>query len=436
MQFIKGTSLIDREKPLRYTLNISTNDLSRRSMPGSETLPYSCCNFLPSVFKTVSGDIDNVLSFESAVSVAGFADIYRKVMDCERLSLADGQRLYDCDDLPVLAYLANIVRERFHGNATYYVRNQHINYTNICNKLCKFCSFYVTPKDDRGYVLEPDQIAARIREYADVPITEIHMVGGVNPKLPYGYYLEVLRAMKQARPEAHLKAFTMIELAQIQRIAKLSLEEVLVDLKNAGLESIPGGGAEVFSDRVHEDLFWTKSDSEEWLRIAATAHRAGLPSNATMLYGHVENTAEKVYHLTRLRDVQEETGGFLAYIPLSFHPERTGIGHLPGPTGALDLKEVAVGRLMLDNFPHVKTFWIMNTIEISQVALWYGANDLDGTVMDYEITRKSFDDTRQRLTHKALLDRIVEAGRCPVERDSLYNVVPMINDLPNVEAAG
>ncbi|SVE41010.1 uncharacterized protein METZ01_LOCUS493864, partial [marine metagenome] len=237
----------------------------------------------------------------------------------------------------------------------------------------------------------------------------IHMVGGVNPKLPYDYYLDILRAMKQARPEAHLKAFTMIEIAQIQRIAKKSLEEVFSDLREVGLESLPGGGAEVFSERVHESLFWTKSDSEDWLAIAAAAHQNGLPSNATMLYGHVENAQEKVYHLSRLREIQDSTGGFLAYIPLSFHPERTGIDYLPGPTGDLDLREVAIGRLMLDNFLHIKTFWIMNTIEISQVALWYGANDLDGTVMDYEITRTGHEATRQRLTQRELLDRIVEA---------------------------
>ncbi|MFH1569462.1 MAG: aminofutalosine synthase MqnE [Gemmatimonadota bacterium] len=360
---------------------------------------------------------------EAQIARAGLADIHRKVAEGQRLSGDDGLRLYGCDDLPALAWLANTVRERQHGHTTYYVRNQHINYTNICNKLCRFCSFYVKPRDEGGYVLSPEQVAQRVREYAEVPITEIHMVGGVNPKLPYEYYLEVLRAMKAARPAARLKAFTMIEVAQIQRIARRPLEEVFADLKAAGLETLPGGGAEVFSDRVQGDLFWSKADSEEWLRIAATAHRAGLPSNATMLYGHLENTQEKVYHLARLREVQDQTGGFLAYIPLSFHPERTEIAHLPGPTGALDLKEVAVARLMLDNFPHLKTFWIMNTIEISQVALWYGADDLDGTIMDYEITRREASDTRQRLTQRELLDRIVEAGRVPVERDSLYNVV-------------
>ena len=370
--------------------------------------------------------------YDDLIGRAGLADIHDKVLAGQRLSLDDGLRLYACDELPVLGYLANIVRERKSGDTAYYVRNQHINYTNICNKLCKFCSFYVKPKDERGYVLEPEQVAARVAEYDQAPITEIHMVGGVNPKLPYQYYLDVLRAMKQARPAAHLKAFTMIEIAQIQRIAKKPLEEIFADMKAAGLESLPGGGAEVFSDRVQGDLFWTKADSEEWLEIAQAAHRAGLPSNATMLYGHIENTEEKVYHLVRLREVQDETGGFLCYIPLSFHPERTELEDLPGPTGCLDLKEIAVGRLMLDNFPHVKTFWIMNTIEISQTALWYGADDIDGTVMDYEITRKSFTETQQRLTQAELLQRIVEAGRQPLERDSLNNIVA---DTPTLLAA-
>lgn len=370
--------------------------------------------------------------YDDLIGRAGLGDIHRKVLTGQRLSADDGLRLYACDELPILGYLANIVRERTSGDFAYYVRNQHINYTNVCNKLCKFCSFYVKPKDERGYVLTPEQVAARVAEYDQAPITELHVVGGVNPKLPYQYYLDVLRAMKQARPAAHLKAFTMIEIAQIQRIAKKPLEAVLADLKEAGLESLPGGGAEVFSDRVQGDLFWTKADSEEWLKIAQAAHRAGLPSNATMLYGHIENTEEKVYHLVRLREVQDETGGFLCYIPLSFHPERTELAHLPGPTGCLDLKEIAVGRLMLDNFPHVKTFWIMNTIEISQAALWYGADDIDGTVMDYEITRKSFTQTEQRLTQAELVRRIVEAGRRPIERDSLYNVVA---DTPALLAA-
>lgn len=361
--------------------------------------------------------------FDELIARAGLAKVHQKVLAGQRLSADDGLRLYACAELPALGYLANVVRERCNGNIAYYVRNQHLNYTNICSKLCKFCSFYVKSQDARGYVLSPEQAAARVRAYADLPIAEIHVVGGVNPRLPYEYYLELLSAIKAARPEAHLKAFTMIEIAQIQRVAKKPLEEVFAELKAAGLESLPGGGAEVFSRRVHRELFWTKADSEEWLRIAATAHRCGLPSNATLLYGHLEHPAEKVYHLCRLREVQDQTGGFLCYVPLSFHPERTALAHLPGPTGCLDLKEIAVGRLMLDNFPHVKTFWIMNTIEISQVALWYGADDIDGTIMEYEITRKDPEDTRQYLSQEELLARILEAGRTPVERDSLYRVV-------------
>ena len=212
---------------------------------------------------------------EQQIERAGLTDIHAKIIDGQRLSTDDGLRLYACDDLSTIGYLANLVRQARNGDTTYYVRNQHINYTNVCNKLCRFCSFYVKPNHEQGYVLTPEKVAHRVRQYADVPITEIHMVGGVNPKLPYEYYLDVLKAMKLARPEAHLKAFTMSEIAQIHRIAKKPLEDVFADLRAAGLESIPGGGAEVFSDRVREDLFWTKADSEDWLEIAAAAHRRG-----------------------------------------------------------------------------------------------------------------------------------------------------------------
>lgn len=350
-------------------------------------------------------------------------DIEEKVLAGERLSANEGLRLYETPDLNAVGYLANIVRERMCGNVAWYVRNQHINYTNVCNKLCKFCSFYVKPKDERGYVLSPEEVQARVRRYIDVPISEVHMVAGINPKLPYAYYLDIVRAVKAVRPDVAVKAFTAIEWMQIARVAKKPLKEVMLELKEAGVSSVPGGGAEVFSDRVHEDLFWTKSDSEQWLEVARTAHSVGLPTNATMLYGHVENPQERIDHLIRLRELQDETGGFLTYIPLSFHPERTELERLPGPTGMMDLREIAVGRLMLDNFPHIKTFWIMNTIEVSQVALWYGADDIDGTIQEYEITRRTYEETKQVLTRKQLVARIVEAGRDPVERDNLYNVL-------------
>jgi len=350
-------------------------------------------------------------------------NIEEKIHSDQRLSADEGMLLYETPDLNAVGYLANIVRERLCGNVAWYVRNQHINYTNVCNKLCRFCSFYVNPKDERGYVLSPEDIRERVMQHIDIPISEIHMVAGINPKLPYSYYLDIVRAVKDVRPNVAVKAFTAIEWVQIARAAKKPLKDVMQELKEAGVSSMPGGGAEVFSDRVQEDLFWTKSDSEQWLDIARTAHEVGLHSNATMLYGHIENPQERVDHLVRLRDLQDETGGFLTYIPLSFHPERTELEHLPGPTGMMDLREIAVGRLMLDNFPHIKTFWIMNTIDISQVALWYGADDVDGTIQEYEITRKSYEETRQVLTRKELVERIVEAGRDPLERDNLYNVL-------------
>lgn len=348
-------------------------------------------------------------------------DVYEKVLAGERLSAADGMRLYDTVNLNAVGYMANIVRERLCGNVAWYVRNQHINYTNICNKLCRFCSFYVPPKDSRGYVLSPEDIQERVRQYLHIPITEIHMVAGINPKLPYSYYIDIVRAVKEVRPDVAVKAFTAIEWVQIARAAKKPLGEVMLELKAAGVSSIPGGGAEVFSDRVQAEMFWTKADSDEWMRVARTAHEVGLPTNATMLYGHIENPDERVQHLVSLRELQDETRGFLAYIPLSFHPERTELEDLPAPTGEADLREIAVARLMLDNFPHIKSFWIMNTIEISQVALWYGADDIDGTIQEYEITRRTYEETRQVLTRKQLVERIIEAGRVPAERDNLYN---------------
>ena len=312
--------------------------------------------------------------FDKLIKKAGLEDIYDKVIHEERLSSEDGVRLYQHPDLPALGYMANLMKERLHGDKVYFVRNQHLNYTNICNKGCLFCSFYALPKDPAGYVLSPEQIQERMRTYAEIPISEIHMVGGVNPKLPYEYYIDIVKAIKEVRPNVSLKAFTMIELEQIRRIGKKSLEETLIELKEAGIDALPGGGAEVFSERVHEELFHAKSDSDKWLDTARTAHQVGLPSNATMLYGHVEQTEEKVYHLTQLRALQDETDGFLSFIPLSWHPERTAISHLPGPTGQMDLREIAVARLMLDNIPHIKSFWIMNTPAVTQVGLWYGAD--------------------------------------------------------------
>jgi len=364
-----------------------------------------------------------------AIEAANLADIHDRVLDNERLGFEDGLRLYQAPQLNVVGYLANIVRERLNGNVAYWVRNQHVNYTNVCNKGCLFCSFYAKPKDDaRAYVMSPEQAAQKVSNYLDVPITEIHVVGGVNPKLPYSYYIELLQAIKAARPRAHIKAFTMVEIDQIVRASKKSAEEVYEDLKAAGLDALPGGGAEVMSERVHEDLFAAKPNAERWLELASAAHRCGLKTNATLLYGHVEQTPEKVEHFIRLRETQDESlsstrGGFLTMIPLSWHPEKTALEHIAPPTGVEDLREIAVARLMLDNFPHIKSFWIMNSAPVTQSALWYGADDVDGTIMEYEIIRDPSRDRKQVLTSRQLVEMIVEAGREPVERDPLYNVV-------------
>ncbi|MBI2195353.1 MAG: aminofutalosine synthase MqnE [Planctomycetes bacterium] len=353
----------------------------------------------------------------------GLGDLHSKVQLGERLSFEDGLRLYRCPDLNAVGYLANLVRERRNGGLTYYVRNQHINYTNICNKFCKFCSFYALPKDPRAYTLSLEDVRQRVRDFLDHPVSEIHMVAGINPKLEYSYYLGLIRVVKETRPGVHVKAFTMVELDQIARKARKPLEETLLELKAAGLDSIPGGGAEVFSDRIHQELYPLKQDGGRWLEIARTAHRVGLHSNATMLYGHIERVEEKVQHLLRLREAQDETGGFYTYIPLSFHPEKTELEQLPHATGEQDLREIAVGRLLLDNFPHVKAFWVMITPAVAQVAQWYGADDIDGTIVEYEITRDPVTDTKQFLTHDQLLHLIREAGREPFERDARYERV-------------
>ena len=349
--------------------------------------------------------------------------IHEKVMEERRLSFEDGMTLYDTNDLNGVGYMANIVRERKNGNKAYWVRNQHINYTNICDKFCKFCSFYAKKNGPKAYTLNMEQIRERLYAHIEQPITEIHIVGGIHPRLPYAYYLELLETVREVRPNAHIKAFTMIELQQIQKVAQKPMEEILVELREAGLGSLPGGGVEVLSDRLHEELFDRKLDGEEWLETARAAHNAGFRSNVTMLYGHVERPEERVEHLVKLRELQDETGGFLTFIPLSFHPEGTDLTHCPTVTGFDDLRNIAVGRLMFDNAPHVKSFWIMNTAPVTQAALWYGADDTDGTIHEYEITRDPETDTRQVLTKQQLIDMIVEAGREPVERDTLYNVI-------------
>ena len=360
---------------------------------------------------------------DRAVAAAGLGPIWEKVRAGERLSYDDGVQLYESYDLTALGMMANWVREQRHGDIAYFVRNQHINYSNICNKDCKFCSFYAHKGGPRPYELTIEQIRARVREYAAHPITEIHVVGGINPRLPYSYYLDLVQAIKEERPGATVKAFTMIELQQIARKAEKPLDIVLQELIERGLGALPGGGAEVLTPRVHAELYKKKLDWRDWLDTARIAHRAGLRSNATMLYGHIETLPERVEHLVRLRELQDETGGFLTFIPLAFDPQNTELSDVARSTGVDDLKTIAISRLMLDNFDHIKAFWMMITPPVAQLALRWGADDLDGTIMNYEITHVIDKSNRQALSMPELLRMIREAGRVPVERDALYNVI-------------
>ena len=365
------------------------------------------------------------------VEAAGLADIYQKVLRGERLTFDDGLRLYKNPNLNALGWMANIVRERLNGDKTYYVRNQHINYTNVCNKGCKFCSFYAQKGGPDPYTMSIADVRARLRMHLDIPIKEVHMVAGINPKLPYSYYLDLLRAVKEERPGVHIKAFTCVEIAEIHRQANKPLEEVFAELREAGLDSLPGGGIEILSDRVHMELFGRKLSGDQWIEISKGAAKAGLTQYATMLYGHIETVEERVEHLVLMRALQDETGHFVTFTPLSFHPEGTQLADLPHPTGDGDLRAIAVSRLMLDNFKHIKTFWIMNTPQVSQTAQWYGADDLDGTIHEYEITYKDGEigNKQQVLTRPQLVELITVAGRTPVERDSFYNEVSAPDEL-------
>jgi aminodeoxyfutalosine synthase len=358
-----------------------------------------------------------------AIADAGLGAIRDKVLSGERLSREDGLRLYREADLLALGALANHVREARHQDKAYYIVNQHINHTNVCVAGCKFCAFYRTAKQKDAYTLSPEDVERRMRQHLDEPIREIHMVGGVNPALPLQYYVDVIRAMKRVRPEVHVKAFTMVEIAAMAENFEMPAAEILTRLKEAGLGSLPGGGAEILTDHAHQVLFKGKIDHRAWIDIARTAHRLGLKSNATMLYGHVETIEERVDHLLALREAQDDTGGFMAFIPLAFHPENTRLSHIPKPSAADDLRQLAVGRLMLDNFPHIKAYWIMMTPRVAQAGLHFGADDLDGTVVTEEIFHQAGATSPQQVARQRLVDLIEEAGRVPVERDTLYNPV-------------
>lgn len=360
---------------------------------------------------------------ERLIKQAGFGDILEKIKNEERLSLADGRRLYKTNNLLALGYLADLVRERKNGNDTFFIYNQHINYSNVCTNLCKFCAFGKEKGDSQAYEMSVDQVREKVRERLDEPISEIHMVGGIHPDLPYDYYLDILRAIKEVRAAVHIQAFTCVEIHHLAKLAGKPVRDTIKELEQAGLGSVPGGGAEVFSPRIRGLTCEEKLSGEGWIDVARTVHECGLKSNATMLYGHIETMEERLEHLDALRKLQDETAGFLAFIPLAFHPKNTAMAEHSSTTGMNDLKNIGVARLMLDNFPHIKAYWVMIGSKMAQVALSFGADDMDGTVKEEVITHMAGAETAQAIGHKTLIRLIREAGRIPVQRDTLYNVI-------------
>jgi aminodeoxyfutalosine synthase len=359
---------------------------------------------------------------------AGLSQVWARVAAGERLSGADARDVLVSSDLIAIGALADHVRRRAAGDDVYFIANRHINHTNVCRNRCLFCAFSHDDGDADAFTLSVDEVLDKARETLTGGITEIHIVGGEHPDLPFDYYLEMMRGLKELAPDVHIQAFTASEVAHLARVSGLGVRETLAQLKDAGLGSLPGGGAEVFSGRVRDLICERKISGAEWLDVMRAAHAVGLKSNATMLYGHVETPDELVDHMLRLRELQDETGGFNAFIPLSFQPANTGLSELPGPTGFDDLKMLAVGRLVLDNFRHIKAFWINVGLKLAQVSLSFGVNDLDGTVVEEKISHAAGVDTGQELTRAELVRVIRGAGRVPVERDTLYNVVCRYDD--------
>ncbi len=360
-----------------------------------------------------------------------------KVHADQRLSAEDGMTLLTTRDLHTVGELANLVRRRLHGRTAYYNVNRHLNYSNLCILSCKFCEFHRKPGQEGAYQFSLEEIYQQAEQARDAGATEIHVVGGLHPKLSFDYYTDLIRTIHRAAPQIHVKAFTAVEIVHLARISKRAIRKdfagavraVLEDLIEAGLDSLPGGGAEVFDDRVHDEAFRGKIRSDEWLTVHRTAHDLGLCTNATMLYGHIESLEDRIHHLTMLRDEQDHAimhnfvGRFQTIIPLPFFPDGSALEHLPGPSGVDNLRMIAVARLMLDNFAHVKAFWIMQTLPMAQVMLDHGADDIDGTVVWYDITKVGGSDTHQEVTVPVLKRAIYEAGYLPVERDTLYRPI-------------
>jgi aminodeoxyfutalosine synthase len=352
---------------------------------------------------------------------AGLGEIRTKVDQNLRLSFEDGVFLYEHPNLMAVGALASRVRNRMHGKTTYFNINLHLDYTNVCIYSCKFCAFAAKPGEDRAYLMSPEDIYQRILPLRDSEVSEVHMVAGIHPDMGYDYYLEIIRAAKRAKPDIHVKAFTMVEIDHMLKISGKNEDQVFEDLREAGLGSCPGGGAEVLTTRIHKAVFRDKISPEEWLASARKVQEHGFKMNATMLYGHVERVKERVEHLVRLRELQDETKGFMTFIPLAFWPYNTALENYGKvTTGWNDLRQVAVSRLMLDNFPNIKAYWVMMTPKVAQTAQAFGANDLDGTVTEERITHDAGTSAPMELPKKELIHMIRAAGYEPVLRDTTY----------------
>jgi aminodeoxyfutalosine synthase len=349
--------------------------------------------------------------------------IAEKVLARERLNEEDAIALYRSRDILAVGWLANHVRERLHGNIAYFNVNRHINPTNVCVAACRLCAFGRKKDAPGAYTMALEEAWQAAASGYTEAVTEFHIVGGLHPDLPFEYFLDLVSGLKERFPQVHIKAFTMVEVAFLAKRAKLTIRETLEKMKDAGVDSLPGGGAEIFIDRVRSIICDHKIDGAQWLETAKLAHEVGLKSNATMLYGHIENEEDRVDHLLKLRGLQDETHGLQTFIPLAFHPANTPLQHLSTTTGFDDIRNIAVSRLVLDNVPHIKAYWQMMTAKIAQIALRFGADDIDGTVVEEKIYHDAGATTPQGMTRKELIRLITEAGREPFERDTLYRPV-------------
>jgi aminodeoxyfutalosine synthase len=354
-----------------------------------------------------------------------FDQIRRKIADGERLTFDDGLALFHHPDLLAVGQLANEVREARHGDRTYFNRNMRIEVTNVCVASCLFCSFAKLEEHMPGaHTMTLEEAWKELEDRKDVdPPTEVHVVNGLHPGLPFSYYEELLKGFKRIDPKVHLKCFTAVEIHFFAQHYKMTYREVLEKLRAAGLDSLPGGGAEIFDEDVRKRISHDKATASEYLEVHRVAHSMGMRTNATMLYGHIETFAHRVDHILRLRALQDETKGLQAFIPLAFHPDGNGMKNLPAPTAVDDLRTIAVSRLLLDNVDHIKAYWVSLTPDVAQIALRFGADDIDGTIVHETIYKAAGTRSPGALGYDELVRLIREAGRMPIERDTLYNVI-------------